>query len=85
MRNDCVFKKFDSNKSNCIFPAKIIKRCCFCDKYLPNNGELDDNLKYISYVVQRNNNRKAFNVSLIAIIVSICALLVNFLKLFEGK
>jgi len=78
-RNDCVFK--NTKQLKCEFPGKSYGYCFLCNKYLPNSGDLDDRLKYMNYVVQRINNKKSLYISVIAMSISVGALIINFLRL----
>ena len=80
-RRDCVFKKFQGDKSCCNFP-KTIKMCYTCGCYLKNDGNLDSNAKYITMVLGRRTAKMALFISGISLLISVLTLL---LKLWETK
>lgn len=83
MRDDCYFKITDQNRKKCTYP-KLLGICLICDKYLKNEGNLVDQIKYIQYVVQRNHNQKALIISILAVLISAAALIISFLE-FSAK
>ena len=80
MRDICYFKR----NGKCTFP-KLIKFCCICRVYLPNEGDLKERLPFMQFVVSKNLSNNSFYISIIALIVSFSTLIVHFIKLITEK
>ena len=81
MRNNCVFK--DNASGICTFP-KLIRHCAFCISYLKNDGNIEQNLKYINFVLYKKMTSTSLFISCCSLLISFCSLIVVLLKLLES-
>jgi len=78
MRNDCYFKK----DGGCTYP-KHIRICLFCSCYLHNSGNIKEELKYYNFVENKKRYNRSLLISIVAIILSLIAILVDFREEFR--
>jgi len=81
MNNNCYF--FLNNKTKCVWG----KMCCFLCSYKikPIEGmDNRENMKdYVNIVISKNNSKRAFLISIIALIVSLSTLFLNYIDKSE--
>ena len=84
MKDDCIFKKFDNNNKPKKTCPKLLKACSVCSTYIPNSGNIQNEFKYYEYIYNIRFSRITFIFSIIALLIYIVALIINYLELRNG-
>jgi hypothetical protein len=79
MRESCYFKRTVNGVKKCSHP-KLFSICFLCSQYLKNEGDLDEKIKFLNFVSQRNHNRFVLLISSLSLLLSIITILITIFK-----